>query len=140
MKPTCTSRRPWAISASRMRRHASCVVASGFSQSTGLPAAMQASTYSSWVAPQEATTTASTASSRIRAWPVACALAPSTRPATSRARAWSASATATTLAPGSTVVSRRMWSCPIMPTPMTPTFTVMSRCSLSSRPSSGFRY
>ena len=36
-----------------IRRHASWVVASGFSQNTGLPAAIAASTYSSWVGPQE---------------------------------------------------------------------------------------
>ena len=55
-----TSRRPAATSASTMRSQASRVVASGFSQKTCLPASMQASTYSSWVGPHEATTTAST--------------------------------------------------------------------------------
>jgi hypothetical protein len=44
LKPTWTSRRPAATSASTIRRQASWVVASGFSQNTGLPAAMQAST------------------------------------------------------------------------------------------------
>ena len=67
MKPTITSRRPKAISASRIRRQASWVVASGFSQKTGLPASMAARTNSSWVGPQEVTMTASTSSSRISA-------------------------------------------------------------------------
>ena len=40
MKPTITSRRPAATSASRIRSQASRVVASGFSQKTCLPAAM----------------------------------------------------------------------------------------------------
>ena len=48
-------------SASTIRRQASCVVASGFSQNTGLPAAIDARTYCSWVGPHEQTTTASTA-------------------------------------------------------------------------------
>jgi hypothetical protein len=65
MKPTCTSRRPAAASASMMARQARSVVARGFSQKTGLPAAMPASTYSSWVGPQEATRTASTSWSAI---------------------------------------------------------------------------
>ena len=43
-----------------IRRQASWVVASGFSQNTGLPASIAASTYSSWVGPQEQTTMAST--------------------------------------------------------------------------------
>ncbi len=67
MKPSVTSRRPAATSASITRRHASAVVASGFSHSTGLPAAMQASTNSSWVVSNEATITRSTASSAISA-------------------------------------------------------------------------
>jgi hypothetical protein len=44
MKPTCTSRRPTAASASTTRRAASAVLASGFSHSTGLPAARHART------------------------------------------------------------------------------------------------
>ena len=44
MKPTWTSRLPWATSASMMFRQASVVVASGFSQKTGLPAAIEART------------------------------------------------------------------------------------------------
>ena len=63
MKPTWTRRLPWAISASMMLRQACVVVASGFSQNTGLPAAIAASTYSSWVGPHEQTMTASTAGS-----------------------------------------------------------------------------
>ena len=75
MKPTWTSRRPAAISASMIRRQASSVVASGFSQNTGLPAAIAASTYSSCVAPQDATSTASTPPSAMRSWPVGCTVA-----------------------------------------------------------------
>ena len=41
MKPTMTSRRPAATSASMIRSQASRVVASGFSQKTCLPAAMR---------------------------------------------------------------------------------------------------
>ena len=67
MKPTVTSRRPAATSASMTCRHASAVVASGFSHSTGLPAAMHASTNSSCVGSKEATITASTSGSAIRA-------------------------------------------------------------------------
>ena len=51
------------------------VVASGFSQKTGLPAAIEATTYSSWVGPQEHTITASTFSSAMRSSPVACTVA-----------------------------------------------------------------
>src|SRR5215217_4861910 len=108
-----------------MRRHAASVVASGFSQNTGLPAAMAASTYSSCVGPHEATRTASTSGSAISFSPLACTRA-SPRPAlTSSARDASTSVTAPTVHPDSTVVMRRLWSCPIIPTPMTPTRTVM---------------
>ena len=48
MKPTWTSLRPEAISASMIRRQASLVGASGFSQNTGLPAPIAATTCSSW--------------------------------------------------------------------------------------------
>ena len=51
-------------------------MASGFSHRTGLPAAMQASTNSSWVVSNEATTTASTAGSAISACGSAIARAP----------------------------------------------------------------
>ena len=43
-----------------IRRQASLVGASGFSQNTGLPAPIAATTCSSWAAPQDATSTAST--------------------------------------------------------------------------------
>ena len=50
----------------------------------------------------------------------------SARPAaTSLADTSLASFTATTSAPETTSVSRRMWSRPIMPVPMTPTLSVM---------------
>ena len=98
MNPSVTSRRPAAASASITRRHASAVVASGFSHSTGLPAAMQASTNSSWVASNDATTTRSTASSAISACGSAKARPPPSS-AAAEARAGSASATAATRAP-----------------------------------------
>ena len=49
------------------------MVASGFSQKTGLPALIAAVTYSSWVGPQEQTSTASTFGSAMTSWPVAWA-------------------------------------------------------------------
>src|SRR6478609_11037331 len=109
-----------------IRRHASWVVASGFSQKTGLPASIAASTYSSWVGPQEQTMIASTSSDLINSWPVEYAAAPGTPSATLLASSRLTSVTATTFDPASTVVNRRMWSFPIMPTPMTPTFTVIA--------------
>ena len=45
--------------------------ASGFSQNTGLPAPIAATTCSSWAGPQDATSTASTLPSAIRSWAVA---------------------------------------------------------------------
>src|SRR6476620_497931 len=125
MKPTCTSRLPCATSASIMFRQASGVVARGFSQNTGLPATIEATTYSSWVGPQEQTMTASTLSSAIRSAPDRCTVASGRRAATSLATSSLASVTATTSAPDTTSVSRRMWSCPIMPVPITPTRNVM---------------
>ena len=67
MKPTWTSRRPAAISASMIRWQAALDGASGFSQNTGLPAAIAATTCSSWAGPQDATRTASTLPSATRA-------------------------------------------------------------------------
>ena len=54
-----------------MRLAPSAVVASGFSQKQGLPAAMAASTYCSWVAPHEVTSTASTSAEAMSSSPVA---------------------------------------------------------------------
>src|SRR4029077_20992091 len=65
MKPTWTSRRPAAISASMIRWQASRDGASGFSQNTGLPAAIAARACSSCAGPQDATSTASTLPSAI---------------------------------------------------------------------------
>ena len=96
MKPTITSRLPLATSASTIRRQASCVVASGFSQNTGLPASMAASTNSSCVGPHEVTSTASTASSPMSSCPVACTVQPVSPSAIDWARAGSTSVTATT--------------------------------------------
>src|SRR4051794_8593834 len=124
MNPTCTSRLPCAASASMMFRHASGVVASGFSQNTGLPAAIAATTYASCDGPQEHTRTASTRSSPMRSSPVGCTTASRSRDATSFATCSLASETATTSAPDTTCVSRRMWSWPIMPVPITPTRNV----------------
>ena len=102
------------------------MVASGFSQKTGLPAAIEASTYCSCVGPQDATTTASTCGSAMTSSPVACTVATPYRSATAAARPESTSVTAMTAASSSTVVSRRTWSSPIRPTPITPTRTVIS--------------
>ena len=44
MNPTCTSRRPKAASVSRIAEQSASVVASGFSQKTGFPALIAAST------------------------------------------------------------------------------------------------
>ena len=106
-----------------IRRQASCVVASGFSQNTGLPAAIAASTYSSWVGPQEHTIPHQrcrgdqflTGGEHLRP-------EPRRRPARllgvhvgdrDDRGSWDH------------LVSRRMWSWPIMPTPMMPTLIVM---------------
>src|SRR6188472_2040768 len=129
MKPTCTSRWPVAASASMIRRQASVVVANGFSQKTGLPAAIEATTYCSWVGPHEHTSTACTFSSVMRSSPVRCTVASGSPAATSLASTSFASVTATTSAPETTSVSRRMWSRPIMPVPMTPTLSAIV-CSL----------
>ena len=61
-----------------MRRHASGVGASGFSQNTGLPAPIAASTNSSWLGPDEVTTTASTSSEATTSCPVPSGSAPGT--------------------------------------------------------------
>src|SRR3954451_20079612 len=125
MKLRLTSRLPAATSASMMCRHAAAVVASGFSHSTGLPAAMQASTNSSWVASKEATTTRSTSGSAISASGSGIARPPPSAAAAS-ARAASASATAATCAPSPVAVRVRTWSRPIIPAPMTPTPTLIA--------------
>src|SRR6266487_3578033 len=82
-----------------MRRQASCVVANGFSQNTGLPASIAASTYSSCVSPHEVTTTASTSSARMTSCPLPRARHPRTPSATDLERSASTSVTATTEAP-----------------------------------------
>ena len=102
MNPTMTSRRPAATSASRIRSQASRVVASGFSQNTCLPAAIPASTYSSWVGPQEATMIASTPGSEMRSCPVSCTCTPGSRSTADFARSRSTSVTAVTRAPDNT--------------------------------------
>src|SRR3954470_9818561 len=130
MKPTWTRRRPAACSASTIRRQSSASVARGFSQKTGLPAAIAASTCSAWVGPHDVTRTASTSGCPIRSAPEATARAPA-RAATSAARAASRSVTATTSAPVTTSVRRRTWSWPIMPAPITPTRTVTAGSPLS---------
>src|SRR6202000_2169075 len=103
------SRRPPAASAPSTRSQASRVVASGFSQNTGLPAAIAASTYCSWVGPQDATTTASTAGSAITVSPLECTAGTPYCLATASARPESTSVTAVTGAPSTIVVSRRTW-------------------------------
>ena len=69
MKPTVTSRRPSAASASTTRSDASASTASGFSHSTGLPASRQASVNGSCVIAGEAITTASTSGDAISSRP-----------------------------------------------------------------------
>ncbi len=127
MKPTWTSRRPTATSASRIRRQASWLVASGFSQKTGLPAARQASTYSSWLGPQDATMTASTSGASTSACPSGWTTARGRSATAAAALSGSTSVTATTSAPARTLLSRSTWSRPIIPVPTTPTRTVISR-------------
>src|SRR5215213_8613008 len=126
MKPTCTRRRPEAVSSAMIRRQASCVVANGFSQKTGVSAAMAASTYTSWVGPQEVTITASTSSDSMSSCPVPKTRALGSLSATALAASPLASETPVTIAPDSTSVIRRMWSWPIIPVPITPTFSVIS--------------
>ena len=59
-----------------MLRQASSVVASGFSQKTGLPAAIAARTYASWVGPHEVHDDGvDLVGSAIRSSPVACTVA-----------------------------------------------------------------
>src|SRR6267143_91792 len=125
MKPTWTRRLPYFTSASTMRRQPAAVVASGFSQKTGFPAAMEASTNSSWVGPQEVTTTTSTSGAAMTSRPVGRARAPIPA-ATSLARPPSMSVTATTLAPPIRWLIRCACSTPIAPVPMTPTLYPMA--------------
>ena len=66
MKPTWIIRLPIATSRPTMSRQSPAEVASGFSQSTGLPASSAASTSGLWVGSGEATITASTLRSPIR--------------------------------------------------------------------------
>src|SRR3979490_2380396 len=81
MQPTWTRRLPCFTSAPTMGRQPAAVVASGFSQNTGFPAAMEASTNSSWVGPHEVTTTTSTSGAAITSRPVERARAPVPPPA-----------------------------------------------------------
>src|SRR3954447_26245777 len=119
MKPTCTSRRPADASASATTSAASPVGASGFSHSTGLPSARQASTKSAWVASEETTTTASTSAARMSSSGSAIARPPAEAAAAS-ARTRSASETAATSAPSTSAASVRAWEAPMTPAPMTP--------------------
>ena len=92
MKPTWTRRRPKATSASITRSAAASEVTSGFSQKTGLAAAMQARSCSSWAGPQEQITTACTWSEAISASGVSKTSAPAGAAAVARARSMSADA------------------------------------------------
>jgi len=71
MKPVWTNRRPCAVSASTILTQSSAVVASGFSQKTGFPAAIADRTCSACVGPQEVTSTASTSPEVINSAPFA---------------------------------------------------------------------
>ena len=108
MKPTWTSRRPAATSAFMIASPSACVVASGFSQNTGLPASIAVSTCSAWVCAQEVTSTASTAGSATRSRPDGCTVTPVSAAAADAARAASTSVTAVTAPPDTTWVIRRM--------------------------------
>ena len=72
-----------------------------------VPAAMAANTYCSWVGPQDATTTASTAGSAITSSPLPRVAGTAYCWATAAARPGSTSVTAVTDAPGTTELSRR---------------------------------
>src|SRR5215211_5060064 len=120
MKPTCTSRRPKATSASTTRRPASPVVASGFSHRTGLPAARQARTNASCVSSEEAMTTASTSALWISSSASGSTRIPGPAAAAARARAGSASDTATTSASATSPAMVRRCAAPITPAPMIP--------------------
>ena len=106
MNPTCTSRRPAATSAATTSRHSPESGESGFSQSTGLPAATAASVSPACVASGLATSTASTSPRPIAASPSLPASAPQPS-ATARARAPSASTTTCTRAPGTSSARMR---------------------------------
>src|SRR6266508_371988 len=126
MNPTWTSRSGRAASASSTRRQASVSSASGFSQITGLPAAMQARVYSSCVKPGDATITASTSSSPIRSCPSGWTRAPPAASATRFACSTSTSETATTCAFETLVARRWRWYRPMVPVPTTPILSAMA--------------
>src|SRR5471032_3460274 len=126
MKPTCTRRLPKATSASTILRQPSAVTARGFSQNTELPAAMAASTNSSWLGPQEVTRIASTCGELINAWPSAYTSAVSFKSATTLAACSRLmSVTATTWLLSKVWLQRRIWSRPMAPVPITPNFKDM---------------
>ena len=113
-----------AFSAATTSTHSASVGASGFSQSTGFPASMQARTSAAWVESCEAMTTASTPASAITASGSVAARAP-TSSAAAPARDASRSATTATSAPLTKRCRVRAWSAPMMPAPMMPIRCVM---------------
>ena len=121
MRPTCTSFRPPATSASRTRFASSMSTPRGFSQSTGLPASMQATARSAWVGSGEAMSTASTLGSPMSAAPESNTAAPPHSLERALARAWSTSMTATSSAPDTRCARFRAWRPPMPPVPTTPT-------------------
>ena len=133
MSPTCTSFRPPATSASRTRFASSMSTPRGFSQSTGLPASMQATARSAWVGSGEAMSTASTASSRMRSGPDPNTLAPPHSSATAAARPRSRSMIATTSTPETRCARFRAWRPPMPPVPTTPTRNDPSATARSPR-------
>src|SRR4051794_28800817 len=122
MNPPRPSRRPSAASASTTCRLASAFVASGFSQSTGLPASRHASVNCSCVGAGEAMMTASTSGSRMSSYASAWIVAMPFSAAARSAACGNASETAATRAPDTAALRTRMWVVPIRPAPMTPMF------------------
>src|SRR5665647_3152911 len=125
MKPTVTSLRPAFCSASMIRTQASAVGASGFSQSTGLPASIEVITSGSCTGPKLVTSTASTSLDAMSAAAEAWTVAPRGS-ATRVALAASTSKTATTLPRESSFSIRAMCARPMPPGPMIPIRTLIS--------------
>src|SRR5215213_403950 len=121
MNPICTNFFPSSTSASTTSSAASALSASGFSQSTGFSAFRHSSTSGAWVGSGEATTTASTFSSRISSAPSVKTAAESYCSAIFPALSASTSETAANLAFATLVWRFSACMPPMPPVPMTPT-------------------
>src|SRR5690606_4880207 len=121
---TWTRRRPDACSASMIFMQSSAVVASGFSQNTGLRAATAASTDAACAGPQEATSTATTSPAPTTSRSEA-AERPPPDAATAAARPGAMPVTTATRAPPTAVPILRASSAPIIPAPTRPTLRGM---------------